>query len=383
MMRNEGQDRFILPFSATAADCSFHSRAAKGLSLMREFGQLGRLFFLITWCCWGWQVPAHAKPARAEANNDPTIREAVRWMRGETQTEREYEFAMTCRFRLLFFWTGKDDVGGGYIKIGRAANDPSLEVIRLLFGSDPEKAHGINRWGAGMEVVKRGNHGNVESSAFFGFMKASKGESVSTMQRELSNEKQGGRHLFEGIISRVDPSRAISTTVPFYADHDFNFRELDSARQVVMDRLEQDQGRKFHVLSGPAVGCERNSGFLSTVLELTDDALAGKGTPIPLCYVYNSKQYTLTLLDARPVPEKTIQFTLSDGRKVDQTYHALEAARFQIENRKTGVRNRFEVLLGTTGDLRGVPIQINYQPNWWFQITLNLKPTMSERAKLP
>jgi hypothetical protein len=33
----------------------------------------------------------------------------------------------------------------------------------------------------------------------------------------------------------------------------------------------------------------------------------------------------------------------------------------------------FSVLLGTTGELRGVPVQINYQPNWWFQIVLNLK----------
>jgi hypothetical protein len=350
---------------------------------MRKLARLARLTLLLTSCCLGPQTPARAESPLADTQDEAAIREAVRWIRSVSRTDTEYDLVMTCRIRLLFFWTGKDDVGGGYIKIGRAADDPSLEVIRLLFGSDPAKAHGINRWGAGMEVVKRENRGNVESSAFFGFIKASKGESVSTMQRELSNEKQGGQHLFEGIISRVDPSRAISTTVPFYADHDFNLHELDSAKQVVMDRLEQGQGRKFHVLSGPAVGCDRNSGFLSTVLELADDALAGKGTPIALCYVYNSKQYTLTLLDARPVPQKAIQFTLSDGQKVDQTYHALEAARFQIESRKTGMRNRFEVLLGTAGDLRGVPIQINYQPNWWFQITLNLKPPLSQAAKRP
>jgi hypothetical protein len=34
----------------------------------------------------------------------------------------------------------------------------------------------------------------------------------------------------------------------------------------------------------------------------------------------------------------------------------------------------FTIVLGTQGALRGVPVQIRYQPNFWFQVVLNLLP---------
>jgi hypothetical protein len=34
----------------------------------------------------------------------------------------------------------------------------------------------------------------------------------------------------------------------------------------------------------------------------------------------------------------------------------------------------FTLLLGTRVALRGAPVQIRYQPNWWFQVVLNLPP---------
>ena len=305
----------------------------------------------------------------------PALSEALHWLRSTPRFDAQYDYELTVQIRLLLFWVGKDDVGGGYIKVGRAADDPTLEVIHLLFGSDPAKAHGINRWGAGTEVAKLGAAGAVESSAFLGFMKSSKGESVSAMRQELSKEKAAGQHRFEAIISRVDPGRAVSTTVPFYSDHDFDFRELEAAEKVVQVHLLDGQDRKFHELDGAAMGCNREGGFLSTIQELAGDALQGKRPPISLCYVYNSKHYTVTLESTRSVSEKTVRFTLSDTKqKIEQTYHNLQGARFQIVNHTTGEKTDFDILLGTSGNLRGAPVQINYQPNWWFQIMLNLKP---------
>jgi hypothetical protein len=40
----------------------------------------------------------------------------------------------------------------------------------------------------------------------------------------------------------------------------------------------------------------------------------------------------------------------------------------------TGNKTSFSILLGTQGALRGVPVQIRYQSNWWFQVVLNLRP---------
>jgi hypothetical protein len=36
--------------------------------------------------------------------------------------------------------------------------------------------------------------------------------------------------------------------------------------------------------------------------------------------------------------------------------------------------NAFTILLGTQDPVRGVPVQIRCQPNWWFQVVLNLLP---------
>jgi hypothetical protein len=317
-----------------------------------------------------------ANPSAPDAADRAAINEAVSWIRATTSIRAEYDYIMTCRLRLLFFWVGRDDLGGGYIKASQALDDPRLRMIQLLFGSDPAKApRAINRWGAGTEVVRWGGSKTLESSAFVGFMKSSKGESVWAMQRELSREKSAGKHLFEAIVSRVDDAQAISTTVPYYSDKDYDMRQLADAQKLALDQLGDSQARKFHRLDGPARRqCRRAGGFLSTTEELLQRSLTGEKTPLSLCYVYNARLYTLTLQRVVPVTSQHVQITLKQtGEKIDHSYHDLEESQFQIRNQESGAKTDFSVLLGTSGELRGVPVQINYQPNWWFQVVLNLK----------
>jgi hypothetical protein len=90
--------------------------------------------------------------------------------------------------------------------------------------------------------------------------------------------------------------------------------------------------------------------------------------------VYNARPYTLTLQRVIPVATQDVHITLKEkGQKIDQSYRDLKELQFQVRNQESGIKTNFSVLLGTTGGLRGVPVQINYQPNWWFQIVLNLK----------
>jgi hypothetical protein len=214
-----------------------------------------------------------------------------------------------------------------------------------------------------------------QSSAFVGFMKSSKGESVSAMQRELAQEKNAGKHRFEAIISRVDGAQAISTTVPFFSDKDYDLHQLADAQKLALDQLGDSQARKFRRLDGPARRqCGRVGGFLSTTEELLERSLTGEKAPFSLCYVYNARPYTLTLQRVIPVNTKDVYITLKEkGQKIEQSYRDLKESQFQIRNQESGAKTDFSVLLGTTGELRGVPVQINYQPNWWFQIVLNLK----------
>src|SRR3974390_2841519 len=137
------------------------------------------------------------------------IVEALRWVRSPIHNAVEYDYVMNARIHLLFFWAGKDDVGGGYIRRAVASGDPHEEFIQVLFGSDPEKTpRAINRWGAGTEIAWHhdpvaipSREDDVTPSAFFGFMKSSRGKSVAEMQAELKNEQEHGLHSFTGILS--------------------------------------------------------------------------------------------------------------------------------------------------------------------------------------
>src|SRR5271170_4715199 len=52
------------------------------------------------------------------------IAEALGWVRSAPRDIVEWDYVMTARVRLLFFWAGKDDVGGGYVRRGISKDDP-------------------------------------------------------------------------------------------------------------------------------------------------------------------------------------------------------------------------------------------------------------------
>jgi hypothetical protein len=47
---------------------------------------------------------------------------------------------------------------------------------------------------------------------------------------------------------------------------------------------------------------------------------------------------------------------------------------FVAARKESGKRVYFTILAGTEGSLRGVPVQIRYRPDCWFQVVLNLAP---------
>ena len=321
-------------------------------------------------------------PQTGSPPSDQTrIAETLERVRVKPGKSVQYDYAMTVRVRLLFFWVGKDDVGEGYIRHAIAKDDPREEMIQILFGSDPGKApRNINRWGAGTEIQWHNSPiaelsvapgGDVTSSAFFGFMKSSKGKSVSEMQAELKKEGQNGEHMFNGILSSVAAGRAVSTVAPLASNIDYNLHQYEQAESIMYDKL-RILDHPIRVLAGKD-SCERNRQFLGTVAELIDAALAGKSGNRPLCYVYDSKFNTLTLEHTEKVKTTEVKVRGVKGDSlIEKKYENLLAADFLSAEPATGKKTYFTILVGTEGDLRGVPVQIRYQPNWWFQIVLNL-----------
>jgi hypothetical protein len=287
------------------------------------------------------------------------IDEALRWVRNSPHHLVQYDYLMTARVRLLIFWAGKDDVGGGYIRRGVSSEVPRLEFIQVLFGSDPAKApRAINRWGAGTEVswhkepVSTTRAEDISASAFFGFMKSSQGKSASEMQSELEREKKQGLHDFTGILSRVEASRALSLVVPLQSETDFNLHDYDRAEPLMLEHLGES-ARPVRSLQDSS-RCQRSAEFLATVAELMDDAVEGRPAPLESLAVRLHGPNNVVLLDA--------------------THKNLLQLDFVSTHKLTGKKVYFTIYAGTQGALRGVPVQICYQPNWWFQVVLNLRP---------
>jgi hypothetical protein len=318
-------------------------------------------------------------PTGVNSADQSALLEAAAWIQRDSQIDTEYHYVMTCKLHLLFFWAGRDDVGGGYIRIGKSVTAPPQQMIQILFGSDPAKApRAINRWGAGTEILRNSDSSGPPVGAFFGFMKSSSGQSASAMQQELSKEKGQGNHLFDGIISRVEPNRALSTTVPYASSQDFDLHHYAEAEKATLQQLQSSGERKIRRLEGAReMQCSRVGGFLSTMQQLVDEAVAGRPVPASLCYVYNARHYTATLLAVHPVPQRAVHVALRGGASLDSSYQKLQEAHFEVIGKEAESKSSFDILIGTEGKLRGAPIQITYQPNWWFQVILNLMPDSS------
>jgi hypothetical protein len=324
-------------------------------------------------------------PASSEQGIQAALQRAIEEIRGQPAGYEQYDYIMTARVRLLLFWAGADDVGGGYIRRGISPEHSSADMFQLVMGSDPAKApRAINRWGAAWEMASHGAvEGNApEPSMFFGFMKVSSGTSLSAMQKELSQEKQqGSKFLFSATIAEASPSGSFSKVMPFPSDQDFTINQLDQATPAVFDRLAEPGGQLRSVDATQVHACGRSEGFLSSVSDLIDGSLAGRKLPVSLCYLFNGERFTLTLTEVTRVPQETVQLSLHDEpRRYVRTYHDLLLEHFENFNETTKKSSSFELLLGTTGKLRGVPVRISYQPNWWFQVVLNMRTSETSES---
>lgn len=296
---------------------------------------------------------------------DPRLDSAAGLTLGESRTLSRLDYTMTGKVRLLLWWKGFDDVGGGYIRRGVSRTNPNVRLIEVLFGSDPEKApRQINRWGAATEAIGEG------ASAFFGFMTQADPDSIEEAEVDENARNERGEHPFSAILSYVDDREAISRSIPLFAETDYSVHEFDEALRLVTNRLAKYG--PVRRLEGKERRCAPTRGFLESVDQLIGVALDGQQTPVSICYVYNARNYTLTLKDVEEVESKTVKVDRRDGTRLETTYRNLVRARFETLNHEDK-QSSFELLLGREGSLRGVPVQIVHQPNFWFRVELNLE----------
>lgn len=291
------------------------------------------------------------------------ISAGLEWVRSMPPATTEYEYVVTAAVRLGPFWLWRDDIGLGRIRMGARAG---AEFIQLVVGTVPEKApFGLNRWGEATEILRPADGRSV----FFGLMTPTGDSSFVAARDDIQNNRQTGERKLQVLLSHVDKKRAVSSGRLLTFEKAWTVTQRHELEEVVLRRLA-DTTHAPRLLESPADACGSTEGLLYAVR-----ALMGSAAPPPSsrAFVYHSRCYTARLVRAGRVVETTIAFQLHGARmKSVRTYRDLRRLEFEILNRSSGRKFTFEVLAGSSGALRSVPIQIDYRPTWWLRLRLSL-----------
>jgi hypothetical protein len=292
-------------------------------------------------------------------------------------TRRDFYYRMKGMARVLVFWVGKENVGGGRISLLGPPHDQGAiwtDGVEVLFGSEPDRIPGgHNRWGYARELAfwerRTGSDKPLLNEVLFeGFMSKSDEGSLS----QVENTQRGQEEmLFEGTVSIVRDLEANARLWRYYSAKSDTFRNPENAGNAYVRRMTEqpDIDRYFdnekRIYRGPY-------GFITAVRSFVLEALGAKDKNSPLSsikkrkrgYVHNALLYALAVKKVKLHKN----FKLSTGEKFKDV---LELG-METTNRKSGNTHSFSLHVGTKGDLRGIPLRVVDKPRWWLKIQLEL-----------
>ena len=290
---------------------------------------------------------------------------------GTAETKRrDFHYRTRGMVRLLFFWIGKDDVGGGrisFLEPQAERGEEWTDGIEVIFGSRPDRVPGgHNRWGYAKELAfwrtADGSGDILDSVRFEGFMTAAHEESIDDVVNADMSEA-----LYEGAISIVEASRAEATLWRFLGPRGETYENSDlaSGEYLTLRNAEPDLERTLvnENTYGPPYG------FLTALRGFVEEALRAEANTVPFAlksskpYVHNARAYTLYLEKAR----LRENLKLSDERRHERVLEL----RMKTKN-DLGKTHVFALFLATKGELRGVPLRIEDSLRWWLKVRLDL-----------
>lgn len=306
-------------------------------------------------------------------------------------TETVYPYTMSGKIRLLFFWVGKDDVGGGNITLAQApGNDEGVQTerIEVLFGSKPERVPGgHNRWGYAYETsywrTLPGAAPELDRTIFEGFMRRSKESSMSELKKTSTSDTS---FAFTGTRSEILPEGATAEIRYFTSEENFDYRHADSIQKGYQQRLETggppdklktlDNGTAYRTPFG-FLGATRHL-LESVVTDFHQDSKRFDKARPSVIYVHNAKRFRLHIKDIdykktfRMDNKSSPLAQLSDVASVD----------FRIEELGTDYKHNFTLWVPLRGKLAGIPVRIVDKPRWWLRVELELAPDATLLAAL-
>lgn len=295
-----------------------------------------------------------------------------------------YRYRMAGKVRLLLFWVGKDDVGGGSIALLKPEPESApgriTEAVEILFGSNPARVPGkINRWGYGREWASwerpDGGSPRLVSSTFIGFIRHSDEESLSEVRAKAG--KGQAEFWYDAIRSEVNASEASSTIHFFSQNQDFNYTQPAAVECGYQQRLRGGPADRSRTLQGSTKKSPEAYGFLTTARLLTDlvtdryqNAKGGWSkyrAEIP--YFYNGKSYRLALTGLKL--HGKFELPGREGRP-GVAFTEVAEAEFRTTNLTDGGQHSFSMWFPMKGPMRGIPVKIVDKPRWWLRVELTL-----------
>lgn len=264
---------------------------------------------------------------------------------------KERRYVMSGAVRPLLFWIGRDDIGIARIVWRRS--DDGARGYELLVGTDPARApRGLNRWGFVSE----------ETLGASGSVLAMMTGSHETSYEEEADTATGGPSGgdFRTIRSSMHQGAAAWQLARLRTPEALTVHQVAEALTIMRARTTDALSRRR------TVSADVRSGFLVAVADLLDSIVvtsrSASAARRPVQYIFGEQTYELQVRDVKPVIV-TWSGTQTPALKV----------LFQTRGLTTGNRSRFELTTGTTGEIAGVPMTVEWQPRWWLKVRLHLE----------
>jgi hypothetical protein len=231
----------------------------------------------------------------------------------------------------------RSGVGGGEASVEETSDGAGdLRTLFFAAGSDPARAHGLNRLGWIRETIREA-HSVPSEVQYFGVMSASPEESLEHARKAIATPA-AGHSTYSAVSGRhtSGASRSAITHFEMAADAKwFDRRIIDAAQATFREKVQ------WRETSWPGAGNRTPSTFLfelASLLSRRTEHTSGR-------YVYNEQEYLLDL----------------DAGKPDR----LLPVHGRIRNQRTGGLTTFTIWM-ETGSI--VPVRIDYQPRSFLRL---------------
>lgn len=235
----------------------------------------------------------------------------------------------------------RQGAGGGYASV-EISRDQDERAVALQFaaGSDPARAHGLNRFGILREALVL--RGAVTELSFAGLMTRSHEESFEQGRKALASSARGS----EGVIAR---GRTSGSTIQTWIDAidlapDCNWSNLNETLSDALRREPRTQAR------------ETVSATPTTFLHAMHMAALAKDPVYRRQFTHASKAYWL---ETRRHPDRPLELA--------GAIHDLAGARC------AEFRTAY-----AAGDASGIPIRIEYRPRSFLRLTFEAAPEANQ-----